>query len=85
MGRPRKEDIMEIMKRWLNNLVPIGMSLITLGVVVQLAFGTKGVPFWGIDVIGNIMGAVVAIGNAGPAGLIVVAILVWLFNSHHWK
>jgi len=38
------------------------------------------VPFVGGDVIGNIIGVVTQLGNAGLIGLIALVIVVWLFR-----
>ena len=53
----------------------IGVSLISLAIVLQIVFGGT-VPFLGGDVIGTITGIVQQLGEAGLVGLI-SALIVW--------
>ena len=39
---------------WIRQLTDVGLSLIALGVVLQIIFGAA-VPFLGIDVIGSVV------------------------------
>ena len=52
----------------------IGISLISLAIVLQVVFGGS-VPFLGGDVIGTIIGIVHQLGDAGLVGLIAA----WIF------
>ena len=47
-----------------------------------MLFGSA-VPFIGGDVVGNIVGLVNQLGNAGLAGLIALAIVFWLFRHQN--
>ncbi len=58
----------------------IGISLISLAIVLQLVFGGT-VPFLGGDVIGTITGIVGQLGDAGLVGLISAGILWKLLTS----
>jgi hypothetical protein len=58
----------------------IGISLISLAIVLQVVFGGS-VPFLGGDVIGTIIGIVHQLGDAGLVGLISAGIL-WKLLSH---
>ena len=53
----------------------IGVSLISLAIVLQVVFGGS-VPFLGGDVIGTILGIVNQLGGAGLTGLL-AAVLIW--------
>ena len=53
----------------------IGVSLISLAIVLQVVFGGS-VPFLGGDVIGTIIGIVNQLGSAGLVGLL-AAVLIW--------
>ena len=64
---------------WIKKLTEAGMSLLALGIVMQVIFG-KAVPFIGGDIIGNISGLITSVGNAGLAGIITVAVIFWLFR-----
>jgi len=41
------------------------------------------VPFVGGDVVGNIIGIVNQLGNAGLAGLIALVVVIWLFRHQN--
>ena len=58
----------------------IGISLISLAIVLQVVFGGS-VPFLGGDVIGTIIGIVHQLGDAGLVGLIAAGILSRLLTS----
>ena len=64
---------------WIIGLTHISVMLLTLGIVWGVLFGAA-VPFVGGDVIGNIIGVVTQLGNAGLIGLIALVIVVWLFR-----
>ena len=46
---------------WIRSITEIGLSLIALGVVLQILFGAA-VPFIGLDVIGSVVGLVKQLG-----------------------
>ena len=72
-------DIMQRAGAWVIGLTHISVMLLTLGIVWQVLFGSA-VPFIGGDVVGNIIGIVTQLGNAGLSGLIALVIVVWLFR-----
>ncbi len=72
-------DIMQRAGAWIIGLTHISVMLLTLGIVWGVLFGAA-VPFVGGDVIGNIIGVVTQLGNAGLIGLIALVIVVWLFR-----
>ena len=72
-------DIMNRAGAWIIGLTHISVMLLTLGIVWGVLFGAA-VPFVGGDVIGNIIGVVTQLGNAGLIGLIALVIVVWLFR-----
>ena len=53
----------------------IGISLISLAIVLQIVFGGS-VPFLGGDVIGTIIGIIGQLGAAGLVGLI-ATLIIW--------
>ena len=57
-----------------------GLSLIAVGVVLQILFGAA-VPFLGIDVVAGVIKLVTALGSQGLVGLVAVAVLYWAFNK----
>ena len=64
---------------WVRDIAPISVSLIALGVVLQVLFGSA-IPFIGGDIVGNISALIGNLGSQGLVGLITVGILLWLFN-----
>ena len=67
-------------KRWLGEIIEIFLLLVALGIVVQILFSTPGstVPFVG-GVVYNLTELIDGLGNNGLAGLIALAIILWLF------
>ena len=72
-------DIMNRAGAWIIGLTHISVMLLTLGIVWGVLFGAA-VPFVGGDVIGNIIGVVTQLGNAGLTGLIALVVVIWLFR-----
>tara|TARA_Y100000992_G_scaffold184542_1_gene124724 strand:+ start:193 stop:450 length:258 start_codon:yes stop_codon:yes gene_type:complete len=72
-------DIMRNAGAWIIGLTHISVMLLTLGIVWQVLFGSA-VPFIGGDVVGNIIGIVAQLGNAGLTGLIALVVVFWLFR-----
>lgn len=72
-------DIMHRAGAWVIGLTHISVMLLTLGIVWQVLFGSA-VPFIGGDVVGNIVGIVNQLGNAGLTGLIALVVVFWLFR-----
>ncbi len=62
---------MEILTKigsWANKLTEIGVSVVALGIVLEVLFGGVGIPFWNnISVVDNIMGI---LGNLNAEGLL---------------
>ena len=75
-------DIMQRAGAWIIGLTHISVMLLTLGIVWGVLFGAA-VPFVGGDVVGNIIGIVNQLGNAGLAGLIALVVVVWLFRHQN--
>ena len=64
---------------WVRDIADISVSVIALGVVLQVLFGSA-IPFIGGDIVGNISALIGNLGSQGLVGLITVGILLWLFN-----
>ena len=65
---------MEILNKvgsWADKLTHIGVSVIALGVVLEVLFNGVGIPFWPeISVVGNIMGILGSLNAEGLLGLV---------------
>jgi len=57
----------------------IGIALLALGIILQLLFGSA-TPLLGGDVAGNIVGFIKGLGGQGFAGLIAIAVVLYILN-----
>ncbi|MBT4405359.1 MAG: hypothetical protein HOC85_09845 [Acidiferrobacteraceae bacterium] len=75
--------VLDKFRRWVGALVELGISIIALGVVLQVLFGdeTGATPFLPVDVLGSVVGFVSALGSEGLVGLIALGILWWAYNK----
>jgi|TARA_B100001094_G_C17989697_1_gene699528 hypothetical protein len=67
-------------KRFLSEVLELGLLLIGVAVVLQIIFG-QVVPFVGGDIVGNIIAIIQQLGDGGLVGLIAAAILLYLINK----
>ena len=69
---------LDSIRRWVGALAELGISIIALGVVLQVLFGdgTGAVPFLPVDVLGSVIGFVDALGSQGLVGLVALGIFV---------
>ena len=65
---------------WIRQLTELGLSLIALGVVLQIIFGAA-VPFLGIDMIGSVVGLVKQLGSEGLIGLVAIWVLWGIYSK----
>jgi|TARA_R100001509_G_scaffold43538_2_gene23584 hypothetical protein len=76
---------MEILTKigsWANKLTEIGISVIGLGVVLEVLFGGVGIPFWNdISVIDNIMGILGGLNAEGLLGLVGAFVLYYIIKK----
>ena len=50
-------EIVKSIKGWASALADVGVSLVALGIVLEILFNGQGIPFWpNISVIDNITG-----------------------------
>ncbi len=68
------------LKGWLGQIVEVGLLLVALGIVLQILFG-RTVGFITGDIVGNLIVLIKALGDNGVAGLIAIAIILWLFSK----
>jgi hypothetical protein len=74
-------DIMMKIKGWAKGLADVGVSLIALGIVLEILFNGQGVPFWpNVSVIGNVQGVLSGFSDQGLVGLVAVWILYHIYN-----
>tara|TARA_Y100000034_G_C6837741_1_gene378717 strand:- start:166 stop:399 length:234 start_codon:yes stop_codon:yes gene_type:complete len=59
-------------------LTELLLTVLSLGVVAQVLLGEA---MFGMDVIGNIVAIIDALGNGGVVGIIAIVVLISLFNK----
>ena len=69
-------DILKSVGGWAKQLTEVGISVIALGVVLEVLFNGAGIPFWPeISVVGNIMEILGSLNAEGLLGLVGAFIL----------
>jgi len=70
---------METAKQWIRHITDLGLLVLALLILAQIVFGTA----WPatIDVVGNLIKVIKQLGDAGLAGLIAIALVIWLFSK----
>ena len=75
---------MEILNKigsWADKLTQIGVSVIALGVVLEVLFNGAGIPFWpNISVVDNIMEILGGLNAEGLLGLVGAFVLNHIFK-----
>ena len=66
---------------WSKALAEVGISLIALGIVLEVLFKGQGVPFWPqIHVIENVQNIVAGFSALGLVGLVAIWVLYHIYN-----
>ena len=73
-------DIVAKLRGWIGGITELGLSIIALGVVLQIIFGTN-VIFMPIDILGNVISFVKVLGAEGLVGLIALWILWGIYSK----
>lgn len=73
------DKVFSTASNFLAQVLDLGIKLVSVGVVLQILFGSA-VPFLGLDVVGGIIKLVTALGSQGLVGLVAIAVLYWAFN-----
>ena len=75
-------DIIKSIKSWSSALADVGVSLIALGIVLEILFTGQGIPFWpNISVIDNITGVLAGLSAQGLLGIVAVWVLYNIYKS----
>jgi|TARA_B100001059_G_scaffold214312_1_gene230948 hypothetical protein len=75
-------EILNNIKSWASTLADVGVSLIALGIVLEVLFNGQGIPFWpNISVIGNVQSIIAGFSAQGLLGLVAVWILYHIYNK----
>ena len=75
-------EILEKVGLWAKKLTFIGLSLIALGVVLEVLFNGAGIPFWpNISVVDNIMAILGSLNAEGLLGLVGAFVLYHILKK----
>ena len=75
-------DFLNKIGSWANQLTEVGVSLIALGVVLEVLFKGAIIPFWPeVSVVDNIMGILGGLSNEGLLGLVGAMVLYYIFKK----
>ena len=75
-------DIVKSIKTWANAITDIGVSIIALGIVLEVLFKGQNIPFWpNINIIANIQSIVSSFSSQGLVGLIAVWVLYHIITK----
>lgn len=75
-------DFLKKIGSWANQLTEIGVSLIALGVVLEVLFKGANIPFWpSISVVDNIMGILGGLNAEGLLGLVGAFVLYHILKK----
>ena len=67
---------------WVNSLTEVGVSIVALGVVLEVLFKGAVIPFWPeVSVVDNIMGILGTLSNEGLLGLVGAFVLYWILKN----
>ena len=74
-------DILNKIKGWASAITEVGISLISLAIVLEILFNGQGIPFWPqISVVDNITGMIAGLSAEGLVGLVAVWVLYHKYN-----
>ena len=75
-------DLLKKIGSWADHLTQIGVSLIALGVVLEVLFKGVAIPFWPeVSVVDNIMGILGSLSNEGLLGLVGAFVLYHILKN----
>lgn len=75
-------DIIKSIKNWAGALAEVGVSLIALGIVLEILFKGQNIPFWpNITVVDNVTAIITALSGQGLIGLVAVWVLYNIYKS----
>ena len=75
-------NILEKVSLWANKLTEVGVSIIALGVVLEVLFKGAKIPFWPDNsVVDNLMSILGGLSNEGLLGLVGAFILYHILKN----
>jgi|TARA_R100001460_G_scaffold82684_1_gene123621 hypothetical protein len=75
-------EIISKIKGWAASLADVGVSLIALGIVLEVLFSGQNVPFWpDISVIANVQNIIAGFSAQGLVGLVAIWVLYSIYTK----
>lgn len=74
-------EILTKVKDWAGALTEAGISLLSLGIVLEVLFNGQNIPFWpDINIISNIQTIIAGFSAQGLVGLVAIWVLYHIYN-----
>ena len=74
-------EILSKIKGWAGSITEVGISLISLAIVLEILFNVQNIPFWpDINVVSNITAMISGLSAQGLVGLVAVWVLYHIYN-----
>jgi hypothetical protein len=74
-------EILNKVKGWAHALTEVGVSLLALGIVLEVLFNGQNIPFWlNINIISNVQSIVAGFSAQGLVGLVAIWVLYHIYN-----
>ena len=75
-------EILTRVKGWAGALTDVGVSLLSLGIILEVLFNGQNIPFWpNINIIGNIQDIIAGFSAQGLVGLVAIWVLYSIYNK----
>lgn len=75
-------EILNKVKGWAGALTEVGVSLLSLGIILEVLFNGQNIPFWpNINIIGNIQEIIAGFSAQGLVGLVAILVLYSIYNK----
>lgn len=75
-------NILEKIGLWASKLTEVGITVVALGVVLEVLFSGMAIPFWpNVSVVANIMNILSGLSAQGLLGLVGVFVLVHILKK----
>ena len=74
-------DYIAKIKDWAKGLTEVGISILALGIVLEVLFKGQVIPFWpNISIISNVQDIVAGFSAHGLVGLVAIWVLYHIYN-----
>ena len=75
-------DILNNIKGWASQLTDVAVSLLALGIVLEVIFSGQNIPFWpDISIISNVQTIIAGFSAQGLVGLVAIWVLYHIYKT----